>query len=221
MLRDFFASGQLFMALPPDEREAVRRALEIVEWYRGSFATPLLKVRMGLKSFVDTCGYPDARIAQRHKRLPRIMHKLIRYPSMQITTMQDIGGCRVILPALEAVETLRKHIHRRWKAQIVDEDDYVAAPQESGYRAIHVIVRRDDRLIEIQLRTRRQHRWADTVEALSRRMGVELKWGGGPERVMAAFRHLADAMADLDRGLPVPEETRKTIEALFGDVDTL
>ncbi len=220
-LRNFFANNELMMALPPEEQDEIRRSFEIVEWYRRSFAVPMLKVRMGLKSFVGTCGHPDAQIAQRHKRLPRILAKLIRYPQMQITTMQDIGGCRVVLPTLDAVEELRRHIHYRWESQIVGEDDYIAAPQASGYRAIHVIVRRDDRRIEIQLRTVRQHVWANTVEALSRRLGVELKWGRGPEQIIAALARLADAMADEDHTAAPLAEFAEVLEDGVDDADRL
>lgn len=221
LVRDFFASADTMATLAEDERERVASAYDLVEAYRSTFATPLLKVRVGLQSFAKTCGYPGAEIAQRHKRMARIMQKLIRYPSMNLTTMQDIGGCRVIVADLEALGRVKDHIHMRWDDSMVNEYDYIANPRESGYRAHHIVVRRDDCLIEIQLRTERQHGWADLVEAMSRRLGTELKWEGGSDAINDFFLQLSDASAYGDRGEPIPVDLVETIKKYIEQVDNI
>jgi ppGpp synthetase/RelA/SpoT-type nucleotidyltranferase len=94
--------------------------------------------------------------------MPTILEKLVRQPTMDITRMQDIGGCQAVLPSLEVVDAVADRIGRHW--QIYRVHDYVAEPKESGYRARHVVVERDERLVEIQLRTPEQQEWAEAVE---------------------------------------------------------
>jgi putative GTP pyrophosphokinase len=53
-------------------------------------------------------------------------------------------------------------IRRVW--HVVTDDDYIATPKEDGYMALHLVVRRDYRLIEIQLRTPGLHFWAELVD---------------------------------------------------------
>jgi len=61
-------------------------------------------------------------------------------------------------------------------------------PAESGYRAVHVIVVRDGRRIEIQLRMPREHEWAVAVERTGIRLGIGLKEGEGPDDLKEYFR---------------------------------
>jgi len=223
-LRDFQGSGRSVEALEPEEVGALSTAVDVVSDYRASFSQPLLSVRMSATSFANTLGYGDeAMIAQRLKRLPRIISKLERITTMNITTMGDIGGCRVIVPGIEAQRAIRRHMERQWGDKIRDLKDYVAAPKPDGYRALHVEVVRNDRRIEVQLRTQRQHRWADTVERISRRIGIELKWGQGHDdhQVSAFLRDWASALALLDEGSEVPDELRDRLEEYLGATDGL
>lgn len=223
-LRDFRASGINAEDLEPEELSALTAAVDIVADYRASFSQPLLSVRMSATSFARTCGYgEEAMIAQRLKRLPRIISKLDRIRTMNITTMGDIGGCRVIVPTIEAQSAIRKHMEKQWGDTIRDLKDYVSAPKPDGYRAVHVEVVRSDRRIEVQLRTQRQHRWADSVERISRRLGVELKWGQGDERheVREFLLNWAEALALLDQGAEVPGEMRDQLQDFLGSTDQL
>lgn len=138
--------------------------MELLAAFRAEFNVPLTKVVMGLRSAVGASNAPVI-VGQRLKRQPRIIAKLVRFPEMRLTRMQDIGGCRAILPDVGAAAAVRARILRQ-KSELVDEDDYIATPKASGYRGIHLIVRRDGTLIEIQLRTTWQQAWATLVEDL-------------------------------------------------------
>lgn len=75
--------------------------------FRGQFNVPLTKVVMGLRSAVRTSeGLVDGRavVGQRLKRQPRIITKLARFPRMELSRMQDVGGCRAVLPDLPTVQ---------------------------------------------------------------------------------------------------------------------
>ena len=74
-------------------------------------------------------------------------------------------------------------------------NDYNANPKPTGYRAIHVAVLRRGRLVEIQLRTPLQQRWAAEVDRAAGLLGVGLKDGEGSPALVAAFKTLADEIA--------------------------
>jgi ppGpp synthetase/RelA/SpoT-type nucleotidyltranferase len=93
-----------------------------------------------------------------------------------------------IASAAEAAELL---------AVLPVEDRQRTAP--SGYRAIHHIVRRNGRLIEVQLRTVPQDAWANQVEEDSRRLATGYKFGRGGEDVHDYYRIVSEAFAALDR----------------------
>ncbi len=205
-LADFRRSGRRTEDLDPDELDELVGALEVIQAWRATFSTPLTKVRMGLASFINTTGV-EAALGQRHKRVPRIIGKLARPgPTMALARMQDVGGCRVVLPTLGDLRKFEKHLRGVWRKQIRYENDYIEEPAESGYRAQHVVVLRDDRLIEIQLRTEKQHEWADYVEGLGRRLGFELKAGEGPDAVLRLLRIAADLMVWEELGEEPPQD---------------
>jgi ppGpp synthetase/RelA/SpoT-type nucleotidyltranferase len=71
---------------------------------------------------------------------------------MKLSRMQDIGGCRAIVPARAQVEGIVDRIEQQqWP--VLRADEYTVTPNETGYRAVHVVVSRWGRSIEVQLRT--------------------------------------------------------------------
>lgn len=142
-------------------------------------------------------------VSQRLKRMPTILDKLLREPTMQLATMQDIGGCRAVLSSVNEVRRVQKRLAKNRPP--VRTSDYIIDPRASGYRGVHVIVDYDDRLIEVQLRTRVMHEWAITVERLSGRLHVDLKGGEGPPTVLALLQVISTAMAAEENGETVTD----------------
>src|SRR5207237_3924512 len=87
-------------------------------------------------------NFADPIVAQRLKRMPTIINKLVRYPAMKLTTMQDIGGVRAVLPNVVEAERLA-NIYRnesRFLHELIDQKDYIVNPRsEDGYRSVHLI----------------------------------------------------------------------------------
>ena len=75
----------------PDE---INEAREILSNYRLTHAFPLNAVTMTVRQRALDVN-PNAVVAERRKRLPTILDKLKRHPTMSVTTMQDLGGCRM------------------------------------------------------------------------------------------------------------------------------
>ena len=168
------------------------------------FQVPLDKTAIGLRKMVANEGH-EVVVTQRLKRMPTIIDKLARYPQMNLARMHDIGGCRAILPSESATRAVVRRVLKRW--EVIDVYDYIAGPKATGYRAIHVVVRRDGRPIEIQLRTPTQQAWAVEVEGLAQRIVGFSKDGGGPDvlvrfmRLAAGYTALMEAGAAADEGL--------------------
>lgn len=121
--------------------DEVANAYGIVKTYRASFRYPLVKVNMGARSMVQTATGGPVIVSQRLERLPTILNKLGRHPGMNFARMEDIGGCRAILPSTTKVEEVAQRMTGRW--DVVRDRDYVTQPRESGYRARHIVVDRD------------------------------------------------------------------------------
>lgn len=185
--------------------EALDHAVTVVSDFRAAHGYPLGKVTMGLRSMVKTEG-AGLDVTQRLKRLPRIVRKLHRMGNTSLARLQDIGGCRAVLPTLDHVDRVHKRIRHRWGIEIVNEKDYIADPKEIGYRAIHVVTRRDGLLIEVQLRTHSQQYWADQIEAADNRLGLSLKDGTGPPEMIEFFQAAGEMQHVLDLGREPTEE---------------
>lgn len=119
-------------SLPPEQ---VRWALDVLVQFRASHSTPLTKANNGLRSMLATEGI-QGRPTQRLKRVPTIIDKLVRHPTMALPKMQDIGGCRAVCTDIEQLRRLERRI--RITRPPVKVYDYISKPKSSGYRAVHL-----------------------------------------------------------------------------------
>jgi hypothetical protein len=193
------------------QEEATLDAFEAMILFRESFQIPLKKTVMGLRSMACTeMGLPrvgdNVPVAQRLKRREQIINKLVRLDSMRLWTMGDIGGCRAVLSNRQQVDGVLRRIRKQnWAVhgRIRDRRD---EPADSGYRAVHLIVIRDGRMIEIQLRDPKEHEWALAVERTGARLGIGLKEGEGPRELKEYFR-LASLGMYMERMSQPPDRT--------------
>jgi ppGpp synthetase/RelA/SpoT-type nucleotidyltranferase len=196
-----------------DERK-LDDAWEALTWWRSLHARPLSTVAANLRYHVDR---GDARVrgrievAQRLKRLDTLVGKLGRERG-SVAQMQDIGGVRAVLPSLRHVYVVRRRLLKSWV--IIRERDYIAQPKSSGYRALHLIVRRMGFPIEVQLRTIGQDVWANQVEETGRQVGLDLKFGAGNKHLDSMFLAMAELIARFDRAELSPDELREGLRSV-------
>ena len=152
----------------------------------------------GLRYYVKKVGVQQPEVTQRLKRFSTIVDKLQREPTMQLSTMEDIAGVRVILPTQSQVTAIRQDIERQARWTIRRVRDYVKGPpgpKDDGYRAVHVIVEKSGYYVEIQLRTPWQDAWAQSVEQDTRRLRAGLKFGTGPDDLRDYYRMVSELFA--------------------------
>ena len=158
----------------------------------------------------------EALVAQRLKRLSSIGAKLGRFRNMNLARMQDVGGCRAVLPSVDDVRRVtRGYADSPPRHRVVHTDDYLTRPRASGYRGIHLVSRFQSgeareavhagMRIEIQLRSRLQHAWAAAVETVGTFSGQALKSSEGDEGWLRFFALMASEIAFSEECPVVPD----------------
>ena len=196
----------LWEDLDPDD---VYADWKVIGAFRQLHAQPLNAVAANLRYYAEKHGRRGVPVVgQRLKRLFTICDKLTREPTLRLSQMQDVGGCRVVVKDEAQLRALVADLTQQKRWNIVDQDDYVTIPKPiSGYRAHHLIVRRDDRLIEVQVRTWLQHEWAELVERGDREHRLGLKDGRAAAEIVEYYRLGAALVASAERGEPADHET--------------
>lgn len=189
------------------------QGIDVLNSWRVSHRYPLNALHMTLRNRAKRIDQ-QAITAQRLKRLDSVVRKLHRQKTLQMSQMQDIGGCRAVLSNMSRVNMLRfmyethplRHTLQRTR-------DYVDDPKEDGYRGVHLIYRFVgagtsapwNRLwIEIQLRTSLQHAWATAVETVDAFTGENLKFGSGSDDWKRFFQLVSALHARLEKTTRIP-----------------
>lgn len=144
--------------------------------------------------------------------MPSIVSKLRRFGTMKLSRMQDIGGLRAVVTTLKQVRDLEdSYRNSRFKHELVAYKNYVEEPKATGYRSVHMVYRYINHLapeyqgllVELQLRTRRQHVWATAVETMGTFLDHALKSSEGPDRWLNFFALSGAAFAHLEGTTPI------------------
>jgi ppGpp synthetase/RelA/SpoT-type nucleotidyltranferase len=190
---------------------------ELFDEYRKSHLQPLSETTLELQSWLDEYGQPYY-IAQRLKRKPQIVSKLRRL-SIRLSQLQDIGGARIIVPKNGDVDRLFKYlkerVERRGHFAIERVTDYREKGRDrTGYRALHLILSRSQLALELQVRSRVQHYWAESIERTSVIYGYHLKEEKGERLVLEYFQRLSDAFHELEAGRQPDAAMKLEVDAL-------
>lgn len=154
-----------------------------LEAFRTSFLEPCKAVEGAIREL----GYGVT--SRPSKTRPSIVAKLRRQPTERLPQMQDIAGCRIVVPDLTEQDSAVAQL--RGVLQVVSEIDRRENPSH-GYRAVHLVVLQAGRRVEVQVRTRAQDRWAQFSEKLAERRGMDLKYGIGDPRLLDLLQRGSD-----------------------------
>lgn len=206
-------------------------ALKIIDNWRSAHAYPLHVFYINLRRKTD--NREDILVAERLKRMDSIIGKLQRENGMQLYRMQDLGGCRMVLPTLSEVyqysdRIKQSYIRHEWKKT----NDYIQSPKPSGYRSLHMIYKfktdtpeksifnQYSMLIELQFRTHLQHIWATALETIGLFTNQALKSGQGNENILRFFAVVSSLFA-IREGCPVVPGTLNDEQELISEMEQL
>lgn len=191
--------------------EVTEEDLGLLDAYGRSFDQPYSSVSGTLHRAigVSITGRPA-------KSQTSIIEKLHR-ESIRLSQMQDIAGCRLVVPGIAAQNQLVERITGLF-AQ-VHVDDRRQRPSH-GYRAVHVIVEQANRHVEIQVRTVIQHGWAELSERMADVIDRNLKYGTGRDQhAIQALAISSDLVSLLESQEALIEAQELEISKLRGTID--
>ena len=163
--------------------------LRLLDEYRRSFAGAYDVVASAIRNELGL--EPTGRPA---KSTTSITEKLQR-ESIRLTQMQDIAGCRIIVPELAEQDRVAAALTKLFvQSTVVDRRQ----KPSHGYRAVHLVVVIDRRGVEIQVRTALQQLWAESSEKLADLLDSAIKYGGGDPAIQAALVDLSNAIATFE-----------------------
>jgi ppGpp synthetase/RelA/SpoT-type nucleotidyltranferase len=180
--------------------------LRILDEYRRSFE-PAYQQVVGI--IRDTLKLnPTGRPA---KSTSSIIDKLRREKTRgyRFSQIQDIAGCRILMNGLAEQDVAVGALVSAFPAAKVDD---LRESPSNGYRAVHVIVSLETVRVEIQIRSRLQHLWAELCEKLSDSYGPMIKYGGGPEKI----RKELDTMSSFVRKVENLESRNLQNKGVYG-----
>jgi hypothetical protein len=162
----------------PDDTDLLRELLFRYEEFEGA---SYLRVADALARGIDP--RIGVAVTSRTKSIDSLIEKLRRDPATSLARIRDVAGVRAVLGPRGDLTTQDAAVR---VIQSIEGYEWTVVDRRMtpirGYRAIHVIGRRDQMLVEVQVRTDLQNNWAQMYERLADIYGRELRYGKSPVR---------------------------------------
>ena len=154
-------------AISPDD-------LEMLQVLRREYQTAMHDAQDILMARLGDAGTTTSRL----KTVQTLVGKLRREAGMDLARVQDIAGLRIVrgMTLAEQSDLSARIANLVEGARVIDRRERPSY----GYRAVHVVARVDGRLVEIQIRTALQDRWAQIVERMADPWGRQIRYGEPP-----------------------------------------
>jgi GTP pyrophosphokinase len=203
-----------FAILEPDEYRWLSDAVRVYTQQRGQYVARVCDI---LRTEMRKIGL-HADVSGRVKHLYSIYKKVERTGSHDLSTLYDVLAFRVIVETVADCYLALGHVHELWRPKDGRIKDFIANPKPNGYQSLHTTVFcLDDRLAEIQIRTRQMHELAE--------YGVAMHWyyksagdaaSAQANSLQSWVRQLKEWQVELQE--PGPGGTERVLNAVKGDV---
>lgn len=137
----------------------------------------------------------------------------VTFESMMVN-LNDIAGVRVICPYISDIYSVRDMLLKQPDITLIQQNDYIEEPKESGYRSLHLVIEIPVYLsktahnvrVEIQLRTIAMDFWASLEHELHYKNDSIV-----PDSIRRELFRVAETIAMTDREM---EEIALELQAL-------
>jgi putative GTP pyrophosphokinase len=170
-------------------------SLIALDQFRLTFGSAIDQVRRALN---EQCGVQCS--LRPSKSTPSIIAKLIRQPTLRLTQIQDIAGLRVIVKDYAEQDTLRDKVVAIYPdCKIYDRRE----KPSFGYRAVHLVMKVEGALVELQIRTEFQHAWAQMSEVMADFYGHNAKYENSQEKRIKEHQVFSNTMHAYEKTIQV------------------
>ncbi|MFZ6648252.1 RelA/SpoT family protein [Undibacterium sp. TJN25] len=146
-----------FRFLEPEQYKRIAKMLEEKRLERESFVVSAIE---RLNKELKIAGI-KAEVSGRPKHIYSIWKKM-KGKDVNFDELYDVRAFRVIVDDIKDCYTVLGIVHNAWTPLPKEFDDYISRPKPNGYKSLHtVVVVEDGRPLEVQIRTREMHQFAE------------------------------------------------------------
>ena len=146
-----------FRFLEPVQYKRIAKMLEEKRLERESFVVSAIA---RLNKELAAAGV-RAEVSGRPKHIYSIWKKM-KGKDVNFDELYDVRAFRVVVEDLKDCYTVLGIVHNAWVPIPKEFDDYISRPKPNGYKSLHtVVVVEDGRPLEVQIRTREMHQFAE------------------------------------------------------------
>lgn len=121
---------------------------------------------------------PPLAVHGRTKSRDTLIEKLRRSPDVQLPYVRDVAGVRIVGDVTLTQQTaIGGGLVARYGGKLIDR----RAEPQAGYRALHAALILAGLPVEVQIRTKLQHLWAEVFERVADQWGRQIRYGGSPD----------------------------------------
>ena len=177
-----------FRYLEPSHYLSVAKALENKRIHREDCIVEFIEV---LQNKLSASGI-SAEIKGRPKHIYSIWQKMQR-KNLPIDELYDLLAVRVMVEDVSQCYEILGLVHQYWTSIPKEFDDYIANPKNNGYQSLHtVILDTSNNRIEVQIRTKEMHEFAELGVAAHWRYKEGSKQDIATEKSIASLRQLLE-----------------------------
>ncbi len=186
------------------EPEAFEQIVAALEESREERVASVQVAVKQIKSLLSSHGI-DALVSGRPKHIYSIWKKMCQ-KNLTFAQLYDVRAVRIIVDTVEKCYETLSLIQENSEVLSKEFDDYIAKPKPNGYQSLHtVILSVHNKPLEIQIRTKEMHKFAELGMAAHWRYkeGSKSKAGEHEEDRVAWLRQMLAWQSDVQK--PTPE----------------
>lgn len=159
--------------------------------YKEFYGTDYDKFKKVLDSVLNTIELSSLACIQYTTSRIKSPESVLKKIGSDYSLLHDIIGARIICSFVDEIDVIKDWICAHF--EVVEVKDYLRHPKPSGYRSLHVIIKVDGSLVEIQVRTIALDFWANLEHQIHYKKDIE-----DEKLIRSELKRCADEIASLD-----------------------